>query len=504
MATLPRPTSHPVAIAELVAPLPAAVIHGDAGIEVTGVELDSRQVQAGDLFAALPGHAVHGAQFAAGAIQRGARALLTDSVGWAELQRTVDTAVTPVIVIEHPRSILGGVSRLAYGDPTSALLMLGITGTNGKTTVAYMLEAGLRSAQRRSGLIGTIGIHVGDEMVASTRTTPESPHLHALLAVMHEAGVQAVAMEVSSHALCEGRVDGLVFDVVGFTNLTQDHLDYHGTMDEYFAAKASLFTPARSRLGVVGIDDEWGRRLAIQAQVPVQTWSTQTDQADWWLQGDGDRWIVVGPQGERQVLEIALPGDYNRANALCAYAMLRCAGVESAAAAAGIAGVAVPGRMERVAIAGGITGIVDYAHSPDAIARAIAGVRPATTGRIIAVLGAGGDRDRTKRPLMGEAAARAADVVIITDDNPRSEDPAQIRDAVLRGAVSAAPADSVWLVPDRRSAIREAVAIAAPGDVVLLLGKGHEQGQEVEGVMHPFDDRVELRRALTSTLEPDA
>ena len=453
MAGLPRPTRHPIALSELVATIPGAAVHGGADVLVSGVELDSRQVQRGDLFAALPGHAMHGARFVVDAIAAGAQAVMTDSAGWAQLQGVVDTGRTPVVVTEDPRHRLGSVAATAYGHPADGLTMMGITGTNGKTTVAYMLESGLRAAGMTAGLIGTIGIHIGDDMVASSRTTPESPHLHGLLAVMREATVGAVAMEVSSHALCEGRVDGLRFDVVGFTNLTQDHLDYHRTMEEYFAAKATLFTPERSRRAIVGIDDAWGRRLAREASVPVQTWSTDTTEADWALVSDGDGWVVSGPEGERQALAIRLPGDYNRANALCAYAMLRAVGVSPALAARGISQVTVPGRMELVAEVGAVTGIVDYAHSPDAIARAIEGVRSGRVGRVIVVLGAGGDRDRTKRPLMGAAAAKAADIVIVTDDNPRSEDPGEIRDAVQRGAVSAGSDASVYVVPERRAAI---------------------------------------------------
>lgn len=481
----------------LLADLDGVAVHGDLHTTVTGVELDSRLVQSGDLFAALPGYRTHGVEFAPTAIERGARALLTDEAGWTRLASTVDAGRTPVIVVDRPRACLGMIAAHAYGDPAASLRTFAVTGTNGKTTVTTMIDAGLRSAGRVTGLIGTVGVRIGDASWPSVRTTPESPHLHALLATMRAASVTDVSIEVSSHALCEGRVDGVRFDIAGFTQLTQDHLDYHGTMEAYFDAKASLFTPARAALGVIGVDDEWGVRLARRASIPVQTWSIAGHQADWTLHRDGERHVVHGPDGERQDLAVALPGEFNRANALLSYAMLRCAGIDGIAAARGIASVTVPGRMERVGEVDGVAGIVDYAHSPDAITRVLDGIRPGVVGRVIAVLGAGGDRDREKRPLMGRAAAAGADVVIVTDDNPRSEEPAEIRDAVAHGALEVARADSVLVVPDRRAAISEAVAMARRGDVVVLLGKGHEQGQEVAGTMHPFDDRVELRAALS-------
>lgn len=496
-ASLPRPTTQPVRLDALLADLDVVAVHGDAQTTVTGVELDSRLVEPGDLFAALPGHNVHGAAFVPAALARGAKALFTDQAGWTRLAQNVDVDEIPVVVVDRPRARLGEIAGRAYGDPASRLQTFAVTGTNGKTTVTTMIDAGLRAAGRVTGLIGTVGVRIGDTWWSATRTTPESPHLHALLAYMCEAGVTDVAIEVSSHALCEGRVDGVRFDLAGFTQLTQDHLDYHGTMDAYFDAKASLFTPERAAHGVIGVDDDWGVRLASRASIPVQTWSIAGRAADWTLQHAGERVFVHGPGGERQEITVALPGDFNRANALLSYAMLRCAGIDRAAAARGIASVTVPGRMERVGEADGIVGIVDYAHSPDAIARVLDGIRPSVAGRVIVVIGAGGDRDREKRPLMGQAAAAAADLVIVTDDNPRSEDPGAIRDAVAHGALATARADSVRVVPDRRAAISEAVAAARRGDAVVLLGKGHEQGQEVAGTMHPFDDRVELRAALS-------
>lgn len=465
-----------------------------------GIELDSRLVVPGQMFAAMPGHHVHGAAHAGQALAQGAVAILTDPDG-AELLRDQGMDRLPILVVPDPRACLGEVSRVLYGDAARGLALLAVTGTNGKTTVAAMLRAGLQAAGIPNGTIGTVGVAVGEQNFPAIRTTPEAPHLHALLAAMRERQVQAVALEVSSHAMSEHRVDGLYFEVSAFTNLTQDHLDYHGTMEEYFQAKAALFTPDRTRSAVVGIDDDWGRRLADQVSVPCWTWSATGRPADWRLVEESAQWWVIGPDGERQPIGIPLPGEFNRANALCAYVVLRRLGLSPSVIAAGLEQVRVPGRMEPVG-SGGIHGIVDYAHSPDAIERVIASVRQAAAGRIITVLGAGGDRDQGKRPLMGAAAARLADVVVITDDNPRSEDPALIRAAVLEGAMSVTQGASgtaeVIEVPGRREAIAAAVALAGPEDVVLLLGKGHEQGQEIQGVVLPFDDREVLAEVIAA------
>jgi UDP-N-acetylmuramoyl-L-alanyl-D-glutamate--2,6-diaminopimelate ligase len=508
MTGVPRPDPREIALHEILSLLEGsdAQLHGDSSVCISGIELDSRLIRPGDLFAALPGHVDHGIAFAQSAVSRGAVAILTDSIGLRALGPEL-AGVFPVIEVSSPRDLLGALSTFIYGNAAADLSIFGVTGTNGKTTVAYMLEAGLREAGHTTGIIGTIGIRIGDAEVRASRTTPEAPQLHALLGAMKEAGVDAVAVEVSSHALQEGRVDAIRFQVAGFTNLSQDHLDYHGTMDAYFASKAVLFTSERCVQAVIGIDDEWGRRLAAESSVPLVTWSMSSSEsrADWTLRRVDGLWEVHGPGGEVQALAMPLPGDFNRANALCAYAMLRQGGVPAESAASGIAKVRVPGRMERViagAATGQIVGLVDYAHSPDAIEQAIHSVREQTSGRVIVVIGAGGDRDRVKRPLMGACAARLADVVIVTDDNPRTEDPAVIRAAVLEGAMSVMSAGRVEHVPDRRAAIDFAVACASAGDTVLVLGKGHEQGQEIAGVITPFDDRIELGRALEAHYAP--
>ncbi|MGH8774595.1 MAG: UDP-N-acetylmuramoyl-L-alanyl-D-glutamate--2,6-diaminopimelate ligase [Jiangellaceae bacterium] len=497
----PRPLAGIAALLDL--PSTAAA----EGVAVTGVTHDSRQVRPGDLYAALPGSHVHGAAFAAAAAEAGAAAVLTDAAG-ADLAGDL-----PWLVVADPRASLGRVAAHVYGDPARHLLMLGVTGTNGKTTTSYLVESGLRAAGHRTGLIGTVETRVGDERVASIRTTPEATDVHALLALMRERGTTACVMEVSSHALAYGRVDGIVFDVAGFTNLSQDHLDFHDDLEDYFATKAKLFTPGRARRGVVCVDDDYGRRLAKQAAIPVVTVATKGD-ADWRVT---DREIahagattlaVIGTEdGRRLPVSSPIPGDFNVANAVLAVVMLTEAGVEAGDALRGVATCpGVPGRMERVqsAAAGGPLGVVDYAHTPDAIETVLRALRPSTLGRLVVVVGAGGDRDAGKRPLMGAAAARHADVVIVTDDNPRSEDPAAIRAAVLRGT-SAVPAQErgvVKEVGDRRAAIEAAVAeTTGRPDTVAVVGKGHEQGQEIAGVVYPFDDRVELREALWGRAE---
>ena len=486
---------------ELAARLGPALlsVDGAPGRPVRGVTLDSRAVRDGDLYAALPGSRAHGADFAPQAAAAGAVACLTDPAG---RERCVSAGLT-TYVVEEPRQALGGLAAWVYGEPAEALTTIGVTGTNGKTTTVYLLEAGLRAAGRTTGLVGTIETRIGDDVLDSARTTPEAPDLQALLAVMAERGVSAVAMEVSSHALVMRRVDGTVYDVAVFTNLSEDHLDFHADLEDYYVAKAALFTPERSRAAVVDVDDEYGARLAREATVPVVTVSTVGGEADWQVAAAdigprGSTFELVGPGGARVACSTRLPGDFNLANAALAVVALVRAGVEAEVAARGVAECpGVPGRMERVsADDDAVLGLVDYAHSPDSLERLLATCRTlAGPHRVVVVVGAGGDRDPHKRPVMGEIAARDADLVVLTSDNPRSEDPLAILDAIRAGADRVA-GGQVEVVPDRQAAIEHAVAAARPGDVVVVAGKGHERGQEVDGVVHPFDDRDVLRAAL--------
>ncbi len=467
---------------------PAPEAATGAGGPITGITHDSHGVRPGDLYAALPGARTHGARFAADAVQAGAVAVLTDPTG----PGFTDGIGVPVVVVDDPRAVLGEIAAWVYGDPSAYLTVLGVTGTNGKTTTAYLLDAGLRAAGHVTGLVGTIDTRIAGERVSSVRTTPEATDLQALFAVMRERGVDAVSMEVSSHALALHRVDGTRFTAGLFTNLSQDHLDFHGDLDTYFAAKAALFD-GRCAHEVVNIDDPYGRRLVRPATVTVSaegepgaTWrATGIDHGRTGAPG----FRVHGPGGTQAAASVRSPGAFSVANALLAIAALVTVGVPLADAVRGTAALDVPGRMEQVDRGQGFRVVVDYAHTPEAIAGALAALRPMTRGRLIIVLGGGGDRDRAKRPLMGAAAARGADLVVVTDDNPRSEDPAEIRAGIVEGARRVGPARPLD-VGGRRAAIAVAIGLAEAGDTVLIAGKGHEQGQDIGGVVHPFDDRA--------------
>ena len=484
--------------------IPAAGADRGDETTVSGAVLRAQQVRPGDLFAALPGARAHGADFADEAIAAGAAAVLTDPDGAAR-PRLAEPDV-PVLVHDDPRGVLGDIAAWIYGEPSLDVAVLGITGTSGKTTTAYLVESGLRAAGRTTGLVGTVETRVAGERLASAFTTPEAPDLQALFALMVERGVTHVPMEVSSHALSLGRVNGTRFTVGAFTNLSQDHLDFHRDMEEYFAAKALLFD-GRSTTEVVVIDAAWGQTLVTPQTITVAL-DAGTGAA--WTASDlgstptGEQSFVLrGPNGLTIPTSLPLPGEFNVVNALLAAAILDVTGVEAEQIAAGLSSVRVPGRMERVDEGQRFTAVVDYAHKPAAVALALDALRAQTGGKVITVLGCGGDRDAGKRPLMGEAAARRSDVLIVTDDNPRSEDPAEIRAAVLAGAKAAAPSvgGAVAEIGDRRQAIAHAVSLAVPGDTVFIAGKGHETGQDVGGVVHPFSDRDELAAALRAAVE---
>ncbi|MFJ2838887.1 UDP-N-acetylmuramoyl-L-alanyl-D-glutamate--2,6-diaminopimelate ligase [Nocardia sp. NPDC087230] len=505
-----RPTTPPSTSLRALLDLTGATVATPVTTEVTvtGIEQRSNAVRPGDLFAALPGANAHGARFAADAIDRGAVAVYTDAAGAA----LIGEVAVPVLVRERPRAALGELSAEIYGHPSDRLRIIGITGTSGKTTTSYLVEAGLAAAGLSTGLIGTIETRIGGRRVPSALTTPEAPQLHAMFAAMVEQGVQAVVMEVSSHALALGRVDGVRFAVGAFTNLSQDHLDFHADFEDYFAAKRKLFdadSPVAARIAVICVDDEWGTRLAgdLTAPVTVSTTGAISEGATWHVTGDvratgGEQeFTAAGPDGELSV-RLRLPGRYNVANALLAVATCAAAGVDPAVAAPALATVDVPGRMQRVERGQDFLAVVDYAHKPAAVESVVATLRghlaEAGQGRLAVVVGAGGDRDAAKRPLMGAAAARGADLLIVTDDNPRTEDPAAIRAAVVAGAheLPATDRGEIREIGDRAAAIAAAIAWARSGDVVLIAGKGHEAGQEIQGVKHPFDDREVVAAAL--------
>lgn len=473
------------------------------GAPVHGVTLDSRQVREGDLYAALPGQRTHGARFAVDAVARGAVAVLTDAEG-ADLVADDLPDGTGLLVAEDPRSATARLAAALYDHPAERLTMLAVTGTNGKTTTAVLLEAALAAAGEAPATVGTLGFTVSGQRLEGPRTTvttPESPDLQALLSLVAGRGATAVAMEVSSHALVLHRTDPVVFDVAGFTNLGQDHLDFHPTMADYLDAKAMLFTPARTRRAVVCLDSPAGAEIARRARAAgLDTVTTGLDPGADYHPEDltpgpgGTTFTLVGPGG-RQPVTLGLPGSYNVSNAVLALAMLDRLGVDLARAAPGLATATVPGRMQRLRLpAGTPTVVVDFAHTPQAVEATLGALRAdlvpggAPGARLVAVLGCGGDRDRAKRAPMGRAGARWADVVVVTDDNPRSEAPEAIRAEVLAGAREGGRAREVLDGGDRRTALARALALAGPADVVAVLGKGHESGQEVDGVVTPFDD----------------
>jgi UDP-N-acetylmuramoyl-L-alanyl-D-glutamate--2,6-diaminopimelate ligase len=496
----PRPLS---GLAELLGVGRADSIPGGPG-RLSGVTLDSRQVRPGDLYAALPGARTHGAAYCDQAVAAGAIAILTDPAG---RERAARSGV-PVFVVSSPRDRLGDVSCWIYGDPSTRMTMIGVTGTSGKTTTSYLAEAGLRAAGHLTGLVGGVEIRIGADRVRSSLTTPEAPELQALLAVMAERGVTAAAMEVSSHSLALGRVAGTRYDVAVFTNLSQDHLDFHAGFEEYFKAKAKLFTPRYSAIGVVNVADRYGRRLVSEASVPVVTFcanpaSGAHENADWRAEdvrcgADGSAFRVVGPGGVEADASVTLPGPFNVTNALGAIVALVEAGVRLEDAVAGVAGCpGVPGRLERVP-GGPPDAFVDYSHKPGAVEAVLSSLRSVTAGELIVVLGCGGDRDQGKRPLMGAAAARLADVAVFTSDNPRSEDPLAILAEMLQGVLGVPRGERARVIiePDRAAAIGLAVVMAGKGDVVLVAGKGHETGQYVGDSVLPFDDREVTAAAL--------
>jgi UDP-N-acetylmuramoyl-L-alanyl-D-glutamate--2,6-diaminopimelate ligase len=470
---------------------------GDGGVEVTGLSYDSRGVQQGDLFFAVPGAISDGARFAPVAMERGAAALMTE--------KPLDLDV-PQVVVRDARRGMARAAAAFYGRPAEGLTLLGVTGTNGKTTTVFLLESILRAAGYITGLIGTIETRVGDRVRPGVRTTPESVDLQALLADMRDQDVDAVAMEVTSHGLALSRVEGLRFSAAAFTNLTQDHLDFHGDMEAYFEAKRSLFLPERSRRAAVNIDDAYGRKLQALAALPCMGFG---------ISGDADlraTRVDVSPSGtefvavsDGQELKIAtsLIGAFNVSNCLAAAATALQAGIDPTAIEEGIAQLkSVPGRFEAVDVGQPFSVVVDYAHTPDSLQNVLEAARrlaQETDGRVICVFGCGGNRDRSKRPLMGAVAAKQADVLVVTSDNPRSEDPEAIIAAILEGVASVRTDGADAVLEDRREAIGTALSMAAPGDVVLIAGKGHETGQQFTDHTIPFDDR-KVARALLAEL----
>jgi UDP-N-acetylmuramoyl-L-alanyl-D-glutamate--2,6-diaminopimelate ligase len=439
---------------------------GRAPAEVRDLAFDVRRVQPGALFFCVPGSRADGHDFAGEAVERGAVALV--------VEHPVDAAA-PQLVVPSSRAAMAVAADEFFGRPTEELEVVGVTGTNGKTTTAFLVHSILDAAGRRPGLIGTVEARVGGVARKLERTTPEAIDLQRLFRELLDAGDRSCAMEASSHASELHRLDRVRFRALIFTNLTQDHLDFHGTMERYYEAKRRLFGDAPA---VVNVDDPWGRRLVDELGGAAATFGLSPE-------------AEVGPEALAGV-HLRLRGRFNVLNALGAAAAARVLGIGDDAVRAGLEAVeGVPGRFEEVSEGQPFTVIVDYSHTPDSLENALTAARGLTEGRIICVFGCGGDRDREKRPLMGRVATRLADLAIVTSDNPRSEDP----DAIIAEVVAGA-AGEVAVEPDRRAAIELAVESAAAGDLVLVAGKGHEQGQEIAGTVLPFDDRVVAREAL--------
>jgi UDP-N-acetylmuramoyl-L-alanyl-D-glutamate--2,6-diaminopimelate ligase len=483
--------SEPRPLAQLLAALPNREVLGDATVPIAGIGYRSQEVRPGWLFFCVPGTRTDGHRFAAAAAEAGAVAVVV------ERRLDLPPGVTQVVV-QSVRPSMGPVAAAFYGRPADALVMVGVTGTNGKTTTTYLLERIFREAGLTPGVIGTTGIRVDGKPAGYDRTTPEAPDLQRILAEMRDGGVGAVAMEVSSHGLHQHRVDGVRYGCAVFTNLSQDHLDYHGTLQEYFEVKSRLFTPVMARSAAINADSPEGRRL-LRSDLPTVTYGLGEDadvRAEDVMAAAGGLSFRVG------TLEISSPlrGAFNVHNSLAALAAARQVGIDDGAAVRGIAALhGVPGRMEPVESGQPFQVLVDYAHTPDSLENVLRAARPlADPNRVIAVFGCGGDRDRGKRPLMGRAATSLADLAVITSDNPRSEDPSAIIVEIEPGA--ALGRGRYVLEPDRRRAIRVALAEARAGDVVVIAGKGHETGQELADRTIPFDDRIVAREELEALL----
>ena len=480
-----RPKTEGTALSRL-----ATLVSGSHMGEATafGITHDSRSVIPGDLYVALLGANNHGIDFIDEAIMNGAVAVASDAHGAS----VAEQKGLPVIELSHAREDMAKLAGEIYGHPEKKLTLTGVTGTNGKTTTTHILRSMFLDAGKHVGVIGTLGTYLDEEHLPGARTTPESTDLFATLAVMAERGITNVFMEVSSHALALNRVSGIKFDVAVFTNLTQDHLDFHGSMENYFSAKALLFTPEFSKQAIVCTDDDWGVKLAAQTKIPVLTIGANGDwkaaRANSNADGMTTQQIEI-KNSDSISISVNMLGSYNATNAACALAASQFLGLSMAAGLESLKKVrSIPGRLEKVTIDSPGTAIVDYAHTPDAVATVLTVIKNANPKRIITVIGCGGDRDALKRPLMGKVAAQLSDVVIVTDDNPRSEDPAAIRKSVIDGTTDC-PAQ-VFEVGDRRVAISKALELAESGDVIAVLGKGHESGQEIAGKVFPFDDRV--------------
>lgn len=536
----------PTALGELAGPLglapadasSAQAVDGPAPLAVTGVSVDSGDVAAGELFVALPGFKRHGAEFASEAVAGGAVAVLTDRAG-AELVREAGLTV-PVLIHPDPRAVVGPLAAEVYHHPSAHLTVTAVTGTNGKTTTSYFLDAMLAAHHGGCMVAGTVELRVGEQSVESPRTTVEAPVLQRMMALAVEEGVGAASLEASSHAIVLHRLDGTQIDVAGFTNLQRDHLDFHKTMEGYLDAKAQLFTPQHTRHAVVCVDDQWGVRLAdriaqageltldrVRAYPPAEgleggdglEGTAPADPSvgtDWWVSDAhvsmtdaATTFTLHGPDGVTLEASCPLPGLVNVQNAALALVMAMRAGVPAHTAVEALAHAHnIPGRMQRITHRDGVRGtcIVDFAHTPDAMELTLKAVRQITPGRLIVVFGSDGDRDQGKRPMLGEVCARLADVLVVTDENPRSEDPQLIRDAVLEGVRKVRPDlhDVEEVTTWRGDAVRRGVELCGPDDTVIVTGKGHEPFLEMAGEFIRYNDAPVMREAAEGKWGPQA
>ena len=466
----------------------------NSDVVITGVSINASEVKSGDLFIALPGTKTHGMNFIDQAISKGAVAVLSD--------RKIESKI-PVFIDPSPRNLVGSISDWVYNKPFSKLEAVGITGTNGKTTTSNLVKQLWELNNINSGLIGTLGVEIGKDKIAGVRTTPEADELQALAAVMVERGNTHLAMEVSSIAIDQGRINSAKYKVVAFSNLTQDHLDYHKSMDQYFDAKAKLFTPEFAQNAVINIDDQYGQRLYKMSKLPIKTVSRSDKSADWYYSrieslSDGYKVEISGKSGQIISGSFPLIGDHNLDNLLLAVACVSICGLTDIQITNSISKLkSVPGRLEIISAGQSFSAVVDYAHTPDAVSRVLKSVRSFTSGRVIGILGCGGDRDKSKRLPMGQALFNGSDLSIFTSDNPRSEK----AEAILKDMTAGINmAEKGFVLTDRKDAINFAVKTAKPGDCILLMGKGHESGQEISGVVTPFDDRIELANSIKQVI----
>jgi UDP-N-acetylmuramoyl-L-alanyl-D-glutamate--2,6-diaminopimelate ligase len=462
-------------------------------VEISGVSHKDADVEPGDIFLAFPGAKVHGAEFISQAKAKGAVAVLTDEQGAA-----LSTEL-PTLVVSHVREAGASLAASIYRYPVRDMQSIGITGTNGKTTVTTLLYEIFMGVGRDTGLIGTVESRIGQDRIKSERTTPEAPELQALAAAMVERHMRHLVMEISSHSLELKRIMGSHFAIVGFTNLSQDHLDFHGDMESYYKAKAQLFTHEYAESGFINIDTPFGQRLFDESEIAVMALSRSNPRATWHFTEihpvtSGVEFVIRGKDGVLIQSHTCMHGGFNLDNLLMAVAIAYEVGIDPLELASTIPTLrGAPGRLESINLGQPFKVFVDYAHSPDAVSSVLSVTREFTPGRLIAVLGCGGDRDTTKRPLMGSALIEGADVAVFTSDNPRSESPSSILEQML-GSHSLTRPSSV--IEDRGEAIAYAISIAEPGDTVLVLGKGHEVGQEIHGVVTPFDDRIHCAQAI--------